>query len=159
MQNKNRNTKISIEEKNSFSIEMACKSTKLMKNLRSVVESHPDETAKNFGMSIMHLLNHRHEKTLECLKYLNQNYPEISLINRRIAEIYISKDDYKTAITYLEKALKLDDEDLTARVWLGLSYYAIGNEKKGKICLSLLKDEVFVLQAIKDDWYDQEAKN
>lgn len=152
-------TKSSIKKENIFSIEEACKSDKLMKNLRLVVESHPDETAKNLGMSIMHILNNRPEETLECLEYLNQTFPEIGLIHRRIAEIYISRNDYNTAVIYLEKALKLDNEDLTAKVWLGLSHYAIGNEKKAKICLNLLKDDVFILQVRKDDWFDQETEN
>lgn len=159
MTDNDQKTTSSIEEEITFSIEETCKSNKLMKNLRMVVESHPDEMAKKLGMSIMHLLNNRHEKTLECLEYLNQNHPEIGLIQRRIAEIYISRDDYKTAVKYLEKAIKLDDEDLTAKVWLGFSYYAIGNEKKAKNCLKLLKDDVFVLQATKDDWFDQETGN
>lgn len=149
-------TEASIKKEVVFSMKEACNSNNLMTNLRLVVESHPDETAKNLGMSIMHLLDNRYDKTLECLEYLNENYPEIGLINRRIAEIHISRSDYKTAVSYLKKALKSDEEDLTAKFWLGLSYYAIGDEKKAKTYLNLLKRDVFILQASKEEWLEQE---
>lgn len=107
-------SKIPCEKPTSFSIEKACKSHNLLKNLRAVVESHQDESAKNLGMSILHLLNDDFSKMLDCLQSLAQAHPEIGLINRRIAEIYINRNDFETAITYLEKALTIDKEDLTA---------------------------------------------
>lgn len=145
----------SCEGTNAFSLENTCKSSNLMKNLREVLETHPDECAKNLGMSIMHMLYDNHDKMLECLKFLVKNNPELPLLHRRIAEIYINRDDYKTAVPHLEKALKLDNQDLTAKIWLGLSYYATGNEKKAKICLDLLKEDVFLLHAGSTNWFEQ----
>jgi len=147
-----------LDEKiQTFSIERVCKSSNFLKNLREIIDSHPDESAKNLGMSIMHLLNDDYGKMLECLKLLVQNHPDVPLIHRRIAEIYINQDDYETAVPHLEKALKLDKEDLTTKIWLGLSYFATGNEKKAKVCLGLLKGDVFLLHAANSNWFEQET--
>lgn len=58
---------LGCEKTSAFSIEEACRSSNMMRNLRSVIEAHPDECAKNFGMSIMYLINEEHDKMLECL--------------------------------------------------------------------------------------------
>lgn len=147
-----RQIRTSCEKVETFSIEKACKSHNLIKNLCAVIKTHQDKSAKNLGMSIIHLLYSNHDKMLECLDVLAQNHPDISLIHRRIAEIYISRNNFKMAVAHLEKALKIDNEDLTAKIWLGLSYYEIGNEKKAKICLDLLKDDVFFLHASNSNW-------
>lgn len=136
-----------------FSIEQTCKSSSLMKNLRDVLESHPSESAKNLGMSIFYLINGEHRKMLECLELLAQKHPEIAEIHRRVGEGYIKRNDYQTAITHLKNAVKLNDEDVTAKIWLGFSYFVIGDEKKAKICLDLIKNDVFLLHAENSNWF------
>lgn len=145
----------SAEEKtNVFSIESACKSHNLIKNLRFVIESHPDETAKNFGMSIMHLIYDNYDKMLACLEFIAQQHPDIPLIQRRIAEIHIHRNDFHAAIPFLEKVLELEEEDMTAKVWLSLSYFVTGNEKKAKSNLKCLKGHVFMMYAANSNWLD-----
>lgn len=146
-----------VEEKtNVFSIEKACKSHNLIKNLRSVIESHQDETAKNFGLSIMHLIFDNYDKMLACLEFVAQQHPDIPLIQRRIAEIHIHRSNFKAAIPHLEKVLELEEEDMTAKVWLSLSYYATGNEKKAKSSLKGLKGYIFMMHATNSNWLEQE---
>jgi len=140
----------------SFSIEQTCKSSSLMQNLRNVIESHPNESAKNLGMSIFYLINGEHRKMLECLEFLVEKHPEIAEIQRRVGEGYINKNDYQTAIPHLKNAIKLNEEDLTAKIWLSFSYFAIGDEKKAKICLDLIKPDVFLLHAENSKWFEPE---
>lgn len=149
-------SEMNYEKNNSFSLENTCESNNLLRNLRAIIEAHQNESAKNLGMSILHLFDGNHNDALKCLKSLAENNPNISQIHRRIAEIYISQDDFKSAVGYLENALKLDKEDLMAKMWLGLIHYELGNEKKAKICLNLLKDDVFILNASKRNWFEQE---
>lgn len=150
--------KITREKPNSFSIEKACKSHNLLKNLQAVIESHQDESAKNFGMAILHLLNSDFTEMTKCLKALAQAHPEVGLINRRIAEIYINQNDFETAIAYLEKALELDKEDVTAKIWLGLGYFEIGNEEKAKTYLKSLSKNIFMLYAANSNLFNQETE-
>ncbi len=127
------------EKTNVFSIEKVCQSHNLIKNLREVIDSHPDETAKNFGMAIMHLIYDNYDKILACLEFVAERHPNIPLIQRRIAEIHIRRNNFQTAIPYLEKALELNKKDMTAKIWLSLSYYAAGNEKKSQVKFEMLK--------------------
>lgn len=137
---------------NTFSIEKVCQSSNFLKNLQAVIQSHPDETARNFGMSIIYLLDEEHDKALEYLESIAQKNPNISLIQLRIAEIFIYRNDYRTAITYLEKVLELDNEDLTAKFWLCLSYYMLGEAEKAKFSTKSLKESIFLLQMTKSNW-------
>jgi predicted Zn-dependent protease len=135
-----------------FDLEKACRSNKLLKNLREVVQSHQSEIASNFGMSIIHLIEDENDKILTCLNFLIKECPEISLLHRRLAEVFIRKDDYKQAIPHLEKAIKLDSEDLTAKVWLSLSYFKVGEQKKALMSLEDLKSHIFVLHVTDSNW-------
>jgi predicted Zn-dependent protease len=135
-----------------FDLEKACRSNKLLKNLREVVQSHQSEIASKFGMSIIHLIEDEPDKIPDCLNFLIEEYPEVPLIHRRLGEVFIRKDDYKQAIPHLEQAVKLDDEDLTAKVWLGLSYFKIGEQKKAASSLEDLKSHIFVLHATDGNW-------
>lgn len=146
----------SCKKTNDFSIEKACKSYNKLNNLRDVVESHQDESAKNLGLSIVYLLNNDFSKVLESLKYLAQTHPDIGLIDRRIAEIYINQNNFEAAVNYLEKAVELDKDDLTAKFWLSLGYFAIGNKKKAEIYLKSLRENVFLLQATDSNSMEQE---
>jgi len=135
-----------------FDLEKACRSNKLLKNLSEVIQSHQSEIASNFGMSIIHLIEDEHDEIPTCLNFLIKECPEVSLIHRRLGEVFIRKDDYKQAIPHLEKAVKLDSEDLTAKVWLSLSYFKVGEQKKALSSLEDLKSHIFVLQATDGNW-------
>lgn len=135
-----------------FDLEKACQSNKLLKNLREVIQSHQSEIASKFGMSIIHLIEDEHEEIPDCLNFLINECPEVSLIHRRLGEVFIRKDDYKQAIPHLEKAIKLDSEDLTAKVWLSLSYFKVGEQKKALSSLEDLKGHVFVLHVKDSNW-------
>ena len=137
-----------------FSIEKVCKSHNLINNLRSVIESHPDEIAKNFGMAVIHLIYDNYDKMLACLEFVAQQYPDISLIQKRIAEIHIHRNNFQEAIPYLEKVLELEGGDMTAKIWLTLSYYATGNEKKAKSSLKCLKGYIFMMHAANSNWLE-----
>ena len=146
----------SQEKVNAFSIEKACKSSNLIKNLREVVESHPDETAKNFGMAIIHLIYDNYDKMLACFEFIAKRNPNIPLIQRRIAEIHIHRSNFKAAIPYLEKVLELEEEDMTAKIWLSLSYFVTGDLKKAKSSLKCLKGYIFMMHAANSNWFEQD---
>ena len=140
------------ELKSDFSIECACLSSNLLKNLRNIIQSHPSSTAQNFGMSIIHLIEGDADKMVICLESIIKENPNVSLLHRRIAEFFIDKNDYQQAIIHLENALEADKEDLTAKVWLSLSYFEIGNTKKAGAILRELKDYTFHLNVAGNNW-------
>ncbi|MGC2234681.1 MAG: tetratricopeptide repeat protein [Pyrinomonadaceae bacterium] len=140
------------EFQSDFSIECACRSSNLLKNLRNIIQSHPSNTAQKFGMSIIHLIEGDSEKMLNCLEFIIGENPNISLLHRRIAEVFINNNDYQQAIIHLENALEADEEDLTAKFWLGLSYFEIGNTKKARAILRELKEHVFHLSVMDNNW-------
>lgn len=129
-----------------FSIEYVCRSSNLMKNLLEIIESHPDEIAVSLGRSIIYFIEDDFDKTLDHLEFLIKECPNISLLHRRIAQIFIHENNYQKAITHLEKVLELDNEDLTAKVWLSLIYFEVGDTKMATDRLNDLKNYVFVLK-------------
>lgn len=137
--------KASIEPNNPFSLETACKSSNVVKNLEQIIRSHPDKTARNFGMSIVHLFEHKTDRLLESLKLILNENPTIPLINRRLAEAFIANNEHQKAIPYLEKAIELNKEDLTTLIWLSLCYSKVGNIEKAKKTLENFEDYLFVL--------------
>jgi predicted Zn-dependent protease len=136
------------ETHNCFSMEKICQSNNFIKNLLEIIESHPNESAVNFGRSIIYFINDDFDKMLECLELLTKSFPNISLLHRRIAEAHLYKNSYPIAITHLEKVLELDTKDLTARVWLVLSYFKVGKAKEANDGLDDLINFVFTLKAI-----------
>lgn len=130
-----------------FSTDKLFISNSLLNNLREVIENHHNVAAKDFGLSVLYLIDGNLDKSLNCLESVTELYPEIPLLHRRIAEIYIHKNLYPRAITHLEKALELDADDITSKIWLILSLFASGNERKAKTALKLLKENVFSIRA------------
>lgn len=147
-------TEKSCERTKTFSIERACESPNFVKNLSDIIETHPDENARNFGMSIIHLLSRNYNETLKYLEFLTETHPNISLLHRRIGEVYISQDKFETAAAHLEEALKLE-KDFTVLFWLGLIHNKLGNENKANICFDVLKDDVFFLHASNHNWVNE----
>jgi predicted Zn-dependent protease len=144
--------KTTTELRSDFSIECVCRSSNLLKNLRNIIQSHPSCTAQNFGMSIIHLIEGDPDNMVNCLELVIKENPNISLLHRRIAEVFIDKNDYQQAIVHLENALQADKEDLTAKVWLSLSYFETGNMKKARAILRELKEYTFHLNVTGNNW-------
>lgn len=135
------------EMSKAFQIENVCHSSKLMKNLLDIIESHPSESAVNFGRSIIYFIEDDYARTISYLELLIQKYPNIPLLHQRIAQVFIRENDYEKAILHLEKILELNEEDLLAKIWLSLSYFKVGNAEKAGIQLNNLKEYIFVLEA------------
>lgn len=130
---------------NAFSIETICQSDNFIRNLFEVIESHQNETAVQFGKSIIYFIEDDFKNMLQCLEYLIELFPNITLLHRRIAEVHIYENNYQKAVPHLEKVIELDKKDLTAKVWLNLSYFKMGKAKKANDSLSELKKLVFIL--------------
>jgi len=143
-------SKITTEATDSFSLEDICRSDNLVRNLLDIIESHPDETAVNFGRSIIYSFEDDFDKTVNYLEFLIQKFPNISLLRCRIAQTFISENNYENAIIHLEKILELDQEDLTAKIWLTFSYFKIGNTEKANKYLNGLEKFVYILKAMPD---------
>lgn len=136
----------------SFSIESICESSNYLNNLQQVIQSHPNQTAKKFGLSVIHLLKSDYDETIDYLKSLIKEFPNVSLFYRRIGEVYIVRKDYKKAISYFEKAIEVNSEDLTSVTWLSLSYFAAGECEKGLAKLKTLEDHVTILCVEDSNW-------
>ncbi len=89
------------EMSNAFQIENVCHSSKFMKNLLDFIESHPSESAVNFGRSIIYFIEDDYDKTINCLELLIQKYPNIPLLHQRLAQVFIRENNYEKAIIHL----------------------------------------------------------
>lgn len=136
----------------SFSIESVCESSNYLSNLQQVIQSHPNQTAKNFGLSVIYLLKSDYDKTINYLKSLIQEFPDVPLFHRRMGEVYIVRKEYKKAIPYFEKAIEIDSGDLTSITWLSLSYFVTGECEKGLAKLKALEDHITILAVEDSNW-------
>lgn len=128
-----------------FSLEKICRSDNFIKNLLEIIETHPNESASRFGLSIIHFILDDYDKMLKLLESLAESFPNISLLHRRIAEGYIYQKKYFKAVKHLEKAIQINDKDLTAKVWLILLYFKVGKAKQADINFQALTKLIFVL--------------
>lgn len=126
-------------KKKEFSLEKACQSASYRLNLQEVIQTHPSESARNLGLSILSLFNDEKQQALEYLELLVDKNPNIPLLHQRIAEFYIDSDKYEKAALHLEKVIELEKEDLTARFWLCLLYRFLGETEKAKQTFKYLK--------------------
>ena len=136
-------SKLKTEPAITFSLDKVCRSDKFLKSLWGLVQSHPDKTAKNFGMSILHLFGWEFDAMLTCLETLIAENPHNSILHRRMGEVFIHKKDYRRAISYLEKAVALDKENLTAKMWLCLSYFKTGDKDEADKISENLRESIF----------------
>lgn len=141
-----KNCENGTESENRFSLEKICRSDNFVKNLLEIIETHPDESASQFGRSIIHFILDDYDNMLNHLASLAESFPNISLLHRRIAEGYIYQNKFSKAVSHLEKAVELDKKDLTAKVWLILIYFKIGETKQAKVEFQELTKLIFVLQ-------------
>lgn len=142
-------------EQREFSLEETCKSTSYFANLREVIRTHPCDSARNLGMSIITAFNEETEIALEYLESLVQDNPEIPLLHRRIAEFYIDSNKFEEAVIHLEKVIELQTKDLTARFWLCLIYLLQGEKEKAKEPFKYLKDFIYQLQVTTKTWREE----
>lgn len=142
-------------EKREFSLEETCKSTSYFANLREVIDTHPCDSARNLGMSIITAFNEETEVALEHLQSLVLDNPEIPLLHRRIAEFYIDGNKFEEAAVHLEKVIELQTKDLTARFWLCLIYLLQGEKEKAKEPFKYLKDYIYQLQVNTKTWREK----
>ena len=138
-----------------FSLEEACKSTNYFANLREVIQTHPCDSARTLGLSIITAFNEETEIALEHLESLVQDNPEIPLLHRRIAEFYIDINKFEEAVIHLEKVIELQKKDLTARFWLCLIYLLLGEREKAKEPFKYLKDYIYQLQVNTKSWREE----
>lgn len=79
------------------------------------------------------------------------------LFHQRIAEVLIRNSNYEKASHHLEKVLEFDEENLTAKVWLCLSYFKLCNMEKAYKMLNELNDFVFLLKFTQIDYNDLDS--
>lgn len=135
-----------------FSLERACQSYSYLTNLQEIVETHPNELARNFGMAIISSLDERNEESLQQLELLAEVNPNIPLVHQRIAEFCIALGRYEQAIVHLEKVIELENQNLTARFWLCLLYHLTNKTKQAKSSLDILKKLVYGIRVKFIDW-------
>jgi tetratricopeptide (TPR) repeat protein len=82
---------------------------------------------------------------LDYLESLSEPFPKLSLLHRRIAEAYIHQNKFSKAANHLEKAVEINDKDLTAKVWLILLYFKVRKAKQANINFQNLTELIFVL--------------
>lgn len=133
------------ELKNCFSLDKACQLDNYLKNLLEIIETHPSESASQFGKSIIYYILDDYDKMLDYLEPLSASFPNLPLLHRRIAEACVHQNKFSKAVNHLEKAVEINDKDLTAKVWLILLYFKLGKSKQANINFQELTEFVFVL--------------
>lgn len=134
-----------------FSIKKICQPNGLLGQLREVVECHHDEDARQIGLSVVHLLENDDRRSLECLKTLVGKYPDVSILQQRLAETYLSVREDERAVIHFERAVKLDKKNYTAMFWLALCYYRSSSPEKGAIIFDRLREKVYLLHIADSD--------
>jgi tetratricopeptide (TPR) repeat protein len=135
-----------------FSLEKACQSTKYLTNLEEIIQTHPCESARTFGMSIISLFDEKNEESLRHLELLAEGNPNIILIHQRIAEFCIDFGKYEKAVVHLEKVVELEKQDLTAQFWLCLIYHTLGKTGKARKSFEYLKEFVYRIRVKTRNW-------
>ncbi len=145
-------------KKKQFSLEEACQSPNLFVNLAEVIQTHPCEAARIFGMSIISSFNGKNEESLEYLELLAQDNPDMVLLHQRIAESCIYFEEYEKAVVHLKKVIDLENENLTARFWLCLTYCLLGETGKAKGGSEYFRKLVHRLQVKTKTWQEDQPQ-
>lgn len=135
-----------------FSIKQIADSDTYLENLYTVIDSHPDDNAKSFGLSVIFLLAQNYDLALRSLEFLIEKNPKEALPHRRSAEIFMFRREYSKAIDSLEQAIKLCPEDAISSIWLSLSYYKTGEIEKGEANLEEFEKCIFQLNSLDCRW-------
>lgn len=141
-----------VNPPDSFSIRLACRSTDPLTNLRSIIETHPDQDARILGESIVYFLSGKSQKMLECYERLIEENPDIPLLYRRAGELSICARKYSQAATYFAKAIELSDEDLTNRLWLSFCHLKNNDIEAANSEFEHLEERVFYIDISELNW-------
>jgi tetratricopeptide (TPR) repeat protein len=79
-----------------------------------------------------------HDTALEILEKNLKKYPKESALYAEAGYTYFSKNDYKNAIPYFEKAIDLGFSGYEAYRRLAISYYSVYEYEKSKKCFEML---------------------
>lgn len=136
----------------SFSLEQACCSTNYLNNLKTVVNTHQNHSARIFGKSLIYFLIGNSKEMLRCFDQLITENPQISLLYRRAGELLVHEEEHALAIEYLEKALELNEHDLTSRMWLSYCLVKDGKTTEAEKQFNVIKDHILYLNLDKTNW-------
>lgn len=137
----------------SFSIENTCRSTNYLKNLKAIIETHPDNSAKILGESIIWMIMGKTDEMIESYRRLINDHPDIALLHRRAGELRICQKQYADAIPYFDRAVELDEHDLTSRFWRSFCHFKNNDLEGVKFELEYLEERVIYLNTIESNWF------
>jgi tetratricopeptide (TPR) repeat protein len=115
----------------------------IFSDLRKVLLKNPKTYARKYGLAIVNILENDLDGAIDHLNAIIEDNPQMALIHRRIAEIFIYQSQHEKAIKYLEKAVELDDTDLTSITWLSLIYHRLGKTEEALSKQEALESHVF----------------
>lgn len=118
------------QTENFFSLESIVDSPGLLKELRQIISSHQDKTAREFGLATISVMLNDYEAALEHMKNVIAKKPDVPFLHRRLAEILILRDEHEEAIPHLERVVEQDPQDSTSPMLLLTTYQRTGNYEK-----------------------------
>lgn len=121
----------------------------IVSDLRKVLLENPKTYARKYGLAIVNILENDLNGAIEDLNAIIDDNPKMALIHRRIAEILIYQSQHEKAIKYLEKAVELDETDLTSLTWLSLIYHRLGKTEKALSKQEALESMVFSISVLR----------
>lgn len=121
----------------------------ILADLRKVLLKNPKTYARKYGLAIVNILENDLDSAIENLNAIIDDNPKMALIHRRIAEIFIYQSQHEKAVEHLEKAVELDNTDLTSLTWLSLIYYRLGKTEKGLSKQDALESHVFSINVLR----------
>src|SRR5688572_4781728 len=105
------------EEKNIVVCPKKWGSHGLLSDLRKVLLKNPKTNGVKYGLAIVNIMENDLDEAIQNLNSIIKQSPEFALMHRRLAEIFIYQSQHEKALQHLEKAVELDDTDLTALTW------------------------------------------
>lgn len=103
-----------------------------LKELREILGSHQDMTAKEFGLATISVMLNDFDAALEHMKTVIDRKPDVPFLHRRLAEILILRDEHEDAIPHLEKVIEQDPQDSATPMLLLSTYQRTGNYEKAQ---------------------------
>ncbi|HEX8286831.1 MAG TPA: tetratricopeptide repeat protein [Pyrinomonadaceae bacterium] len=120
------------QPENFISLESLMDSPKRLKELYDIINSHQDKLTKEFGLATISIMLRDFDAALEHMKYVIAKKPNAPVLQRRLAEILILRDEHEEAIPHLEKVVESDPHDSTAPMLLLSTYQRTGNYEKAQ---------------------------
>jgi lipopolysaccharide biosynthesis regulator YciM len=98
--------------KEEFSVENVLKSPTRMDELREILLTHQDETARELGLATLCIIENKFEEALEHIKFVYENdHDKVPLLERRVAEIYIMCERFELAGEHLLRNIRHAPDD------------------------------------------------